>query len=161
MTTPQPTEAEAPVRRSLAMPPVYLLVGILVMIALDRWAPLGAFGGPFARAVGLLLSITGLALGIWCTMLFQTAQTTIKPYETSSALVTRGPYQITRNPIYLGMVLFLAGLNLGLGSWSPFLVIPAFVFIIERRFIRAEEAALSRRFGDEYEIYRRRVRRWV
>jgi protein-S-isoprenylcysteine O-methyltransferase Ste14 len=161
MTTPQPAEAEAPVRQSLAMPPVYLLVAILVMIALDRWAPLGTFDGPFARAVGLLLSIAGLALVIWCTMLFQAAQTTIKPYEASSALVTRGPYRISRNPIYLGMVLFLAGLSLGLGSWSPFLVIPAFMFIIERRFIRAEEGALLRRFGDEYETYRGRVRRWI
>jgi protein-S-isoprenylcysteine O-methyltransferase Ste14 len=90
-----------------------------------------------------------------------TAQTTIKPYETSSALVTGGPYRFSRNPIYLGMVLFLVGLNLGLGSWSPLLAIPAFAFIIERRFIRAEEAALLRRFGDEYETYRRRVRRWI
>ena len=161
MTTPQPAEAGAPVRPSWAMPPVYLLVAILAMIALNRWAPLGAFGGPLARAVGLLLTIAGLALVIWCTMLFQAAQTTIKPYETSSALLTGGPYRISRNPIYLGMVLFLVGLSLGLGSWSPFLVIPAFVFIIETRFIRPEEAALARRFGDEYESYRRRVRRWV
>jgi protein-S-isoprenylcysteine O-methyltransferase Ste14 len=161
MTTPQPVETGAPVRPSWAMPPVFLLVAILVMIALNRWAPLGTFGGSFARAVGLLFSIAGLALGIWCTMLFQAAQTTIKPYETSSALLTGGPYRISRNPIYLGMVLFLIGLNLGLGSWSPFVAIPVFVFIIERRFIRAEEAALSRRFGDEYETYRRRVRRWV
>jgi protein-S-isoprenylcysteine O-methyltransferase Ste14 len=161
MTTPQPAEAGAPVRRSLAMPPVYLLVAILVMIALDRWAPLGTFDGPFARAIGVFLGIAGLALLVWCSRLFVTAQTTIKPYETSSALVTGGPYRYSRNPIYLGMVLFLVGLNLGLGSWSPLLAIPAFAFIIERRFIRAEEAALLRRFGDEYETYRRRVRRWI
>ena len=143
------------------MPPFYLLGAILLMIALDLWAPLGTIDGPIVRAIGVLLGIAGLTLMVWCSRLFQIAQTTIKPYETSSALLTWGPYRISRNPIYLGMVLFLAGLGLGLGSWSPLLVIPAFAVIIERRFIRAEEAALLRRFGDEYGAFRRRVRRWI
>jgi protein-S-isoprenylcysteine O-methyltransferase Ste14 len=69
--------SDVPIRQSWAMPPFYLLVAILLMIALDLWVPLGTLDGLLARAIGMLLGIAGLTLLVWCSRLFQIAQTTI------------------------------------------------------------------------------------
>jgi protein-S-isoprenylcysteine O-methyltransferase Ste14 len=79
----------------------------------------------------------------------------------SSALVVDGPFRFTRNPVYLGMVLFLFGVGVLLGSLTPFLVIPLFALVIDRRFVRVEEAMLTKAFGPSYSAYQSRVRRWL
>ncbi|MCB0226664.1 MAG: isoprenylcysteine carboxylmethyltransferase family protein [Anaerolineae bacterium] len=92
---------------------------------------------------------------------FQTQNTTIKPFEESTALVTGGLYQVSRNPMYLGMVLILAGVAILLGSLTPFGVIPVVIILLNRNFIRFEEQSLAQTFGPLWVEYRQRVRRWV
>ena len=72
-----------------------------------------------------------------------------------------GPFRFTRNPIYLGMVLLLSGAAVGLGSLSPWFVIPPFILAIAFDVIPAEEAMLTETFGDAYRAYQSRVRRWI
>ena len=105
----------------------------------------------------------GASLGVvfWARMLFIKAGTTVKPYHESSELVTMGPFNLTRNPMYLSMTVFLLGLAILLGSLTPFFVIPVFIWIITTRFIRVEERMLEQRFGDSYRAYKTRVRRWI
>jgi protein-S-isoprenylcysteine O-methyltransferase Ste14 len=103
----------------------------------------------------------GLVLNMWGSRLFDRTGTTIKPFETSSALVLHGPYRVSRNPMYLGMVVFLFGVWVLAGSITPFLVVVGFAYFIDRRFIRPEEAMLEQAFGSQYASYRARVRRWV
>jgi protein-S-isoprenylcysteine O-methyltransferase Ste14 len=98
---------------------------------------------------------------LWVAGIFDRAGTTIKPFEESSALVTTGPFRVSRNPVYLGMVLGLLGVAVLAGSLSPFLVIPLFAVLIDRRFIQAEEAQLERTFGASYVAYKSQVRRWL
>ena len=117
-------------------------------------APAYAYGG------GLLI-IIGIVVVVWAARLFQRVGTAIKPFETSSALVTDGPYRYSRNPMYLGMVFVLVGVGLVLGTISPFLVVPLFLWLIQQRFIQFEEAALEGTFGSAYTEYKRRVRRWL
>ena len=113
------------------------------------------------RFVGVPLVLAGVAIMLWAAGLFRRAGTTIKPFETSSRLVLEGPYRYTRNPMYSGMAGILLGTALLLGSLTPLLVIPVFVAVIQRRFIRAEEAMLETAFADAYRRYKTRVRRWV
>ncbi|MCB0182563.1 MAG: isoprenylcysteine carboxylmethyltransferase family protein, partial [Anaerolineae bacterium] len=82
-------------------------------------------------------------------------------FEESTALVTGGLYQVSRNPMYLGMVLILAGVAILLGSLTPFGVIPVVIILLNRNFIRFEEQSLAQTFGPRWVEYRQRVRRWV
>ncbi len=107
--------------------------------------------------------IIGLALGlmVWAALHFRRAGTNIHPHQPSLALVTAGPYQFTRNPMYLGMAGILLGAALLLGSLTPFIVIPGFMALISERFIEAEEAKLEAAFGQRYLGYKDKVRRWL
>src|SRR5438094_494295 len=82
-------------------------------------------------------------------------------FQEASAVIPSGPYRFTRNPIYLSMASLLLGAAVFAGSLSPFVVVPAFILIIEKLFISTEEAMLAQRFPAEYAAYSARVRRWL
>lgn len=113
------------------------------------------------RWAGLALMAGGAALAASVIRLFRKAGTTVKPLERSTALITRGPFRVSRNPIYLGLVAILAGLATLLGTLAPWALVPAFIVIITQRFIQAEEKMLDETFGQEYRRYMQRVRRWL
>ena len=112
------------------------------------------------RVGGLVPVLVGVALIVWADRLFKHAGTTIRPFQPTAALVPTGPFCHIRNPMYLGMVLLLAGIAIGLGSASPWLVIPLFVWLVTARFIVAEERKLEAAFGSQYVDYKAKVRRW-
>ncbi|HVN16881.1 MAG TPA: isoprenylcysteine carboxylmethyltransferase family protein, partial [Anaerolineales bacterium] len=92
---------------------------------------------------------------------FHQADTPVCPFEASSVLVTYGLYRFTRNPMYLGFVLILFGAFILLGSLTPFVIALAFVFLMDRMFIRMEEQKLAATFGAQWEEYKSRTRRWL
>jgi len=100
-------------------------------------------------------------VNLWADRLLKQKGTSVKPFEPTSVLIVDGPFRFSRNPMYLGMVLILAGIALALGTLSPWLVVPVFMWQIMRRFIVAEEAKLAAAFGNRYIEYRRKVRRWL
>ena len=143
------------------LPPVYFLLALIAMVALHYLVPIAQLiSSPFCYT-GIVLVVSAIALVLWAAVLFQRAGTTIKPFQESSALIARGPYRITRNPMYVGMVGALLGIAVLLGSVAPFLVIPVFAALIQSKFIRAEEAALERTFGSVFLDYKSKVRRWL
>ena len=101
------------------------------------------------------------ALAVFVALIFKRRGTTILPFRESTALVTSGPFRYSRNPIYCGMIAMLIGLGVLLDSATPFVIVPVFGWIIDRYFIRREEADLETVFGAEYEAYKARVRRWL
>ena len=105
--------------------------------------------------------VVGGILNLLADRQFKQRGTTVKPFEPSSALVTDGIFRYSRNPMYLGMYIFLAGLGIGLGSALPFLVIPVFAVWMNLKFVVPEEEMLARQFGDAYAEYAERVRRWL
>ena len=143
------------------IPPVYFLLALMAMVALHYLVPIAQLINSLFRYTGIVLVVSAIALVLWAAVLFRRAGTTIKPFQKSSALITGGPYRITRNPIYVGMVGALIGTAVLLGSVAPFLVIPAFAALIQSKFIRAEEAALERTFGSVFLDYKSKVRRWL
>jgi len=155
------TEGTPSIVKKKILPPFYFLAAMFAMLALWAWAPLLAKFPAWLRYLGLPFILIGCVLGLWTDHLFKRAGTTIKPFEESSALIVSGPYRLSRNPIYLGMVLALFGFGLVLGALTPVLVIIPFAFLIDRLFIRAEEAALEAKFGDIYRSFTSRVRRWL
>ena len=144
------------------LPPVVLVVALVFMAALHLLVPVTQlFTSPWRVIVGGCPLGAGIAINLWADKLFKEKGTSVKPFEPSTALVTDGPFAFTRHPMYLGMLLILAGVALCLGSLSPWLVVPAFVWQITRRFVRPEEAKLEVTFGESYREYKRRVRRWL
>ena len=75
-------------------------------------------------------------------------------------IVEQGPYRFVRNPMYLGHMIFLAGLALLLGSWIAAAVLAFHVVWFDGR-AREDEAHLESLFGEPYRAYRRRVKRWI
>jgi len=119
-----------------------------------RLTPPRPFLGPALAAGGLVVMLAG-----W--RLFVTRHVAICPTAHTARLITSGIYRVTRNPMYLGLVLIMLGAAVGVGS-SPFYgAALAYFMLMDRVFCRYEEAKLIALFGEEYDAYRRRVRRWL
>ncbi|MDY8110745.1 isoprenylcysteine carboxylmethyltransferase family protein [Fulvimarina sp. 2208YS6-2-32] len=122
--------------------------------------PIVAFGQPVTALLGAMLAVCGFAIAIWAAIWFGRKKTAIEPGETPKALIVEGPFRINRNPIYTGMALVLLGVAVWLGALSAVIVALGFPFVITARFIRDEEAALRKAFGQKAERYFAGTRRW-
>jgi protein-S-isoprenylcysteine O-methyltransferase Ste14 len=143
------------------LPPALFLFAMLVAALLHALLPLAhVIAWPW-RVVGALPIGAGLMLNGVHSKLFERRGTPIHPYAQPTLLVESGAFRWTRNPMYLGLVLGLVGEALLLGSASPWLIVPAFTWVITTRFIRVEEEHMAARFGPAYADYRSRVRRWI
>ena len=92
---------------------------------------------------------------------FRKHKTTVVPHQTPSALIQTGIFRRTRNPIYLGDALVLAGLILRWDAVLALPLVPIFIWIIEKRFIIAEEDRMRREFRADFARYASKVRRWM
>lgn len=142
-------------------PPVWFALALATMIALDHWLPLAGVVPAGWRWLGLIVAVPGFGQGLWGIAHFVKAGTPLKPFTEATGFVRAGPYRYTRNPMYLGLLCVLIGSAIGLGSLSPWLIPPLFVWVITERFIRAEERMLEARFGEDFRRYRASVRRWL
>ena len=143
------------------LPSFYFLVTAATMAGLHFLAPIGMLLHPPITDLGALLIAIGLGVLVWAAATFARVGTPIKPFEESTQLVTGGMYRLTRNPMYLGMVIVLFGIAILFGTISAFFPIPLFVWLIQTNFIGFEETALESTFGDEYRKYKKTVRRWL
>jgi protein-S-isoprenylcysteine O-methyltransferase Ste14 len=143
------------------MPTSWLLIALVAMAALRLVFPIATvIPGPWGLA-GIVLLALGVAMNLAADRAFHKAGTTVKPFEESSALLTNGVFRLTRNPMYLGFVLILAGAAALLGSLTPWLVIPAFAVLIDRMYITGEERMLAAKFGPAWQEYSKKTRRWL
>jgi protein-S-isoprenylcysteine O-methyltransferase Ste14 len=123
-----------------------------------------ALGGwPLLRLAAIGLALAGLAIAGAGALSFRRARTTVNPLKPAdtTALVTSGTFALTRNPMYLGMALLLAGWAAWLGTPWALAGMALFVAWITRFQIVPEERVLARLFGADFEAYRLRVRRWI
>lgn len=143
-------------------PPIWALAILLLAYGLERnfgWAAANLVRSlPLAIAFGAF----GLSGAAWAVLSFLSAGTEIEPASVANKkLVTRGPFRATRNPMYLGLFLMTLGIAFYRGTLSFFLV-PICIFLVcDFIFIPFEEAKMRRQFGDQYEEYCARVRRWI
>ena len=105
--------------------------------------------------------ILALALVAWAIVTITRAGSNVPTNLPTTTVVERGPYRLTRNPIYLGMSLGLIGLAIGFDDLWLLLMLVPFALVIRYGVVAREEAYLERKFGDVYRGYRSRVRRWL
>lgn len=144
-------------------PPVVALLLGGAMAGVANWPPILPWPQPWARLLVGALALTGLACDLSGLLRFRRAHTTVNPLtpQKTSALVTGGIYRLTRNPMYLGLALWLTAWAVHLGSLWPLAGPVLFVAYITRFQILPEERHLHARFGAEYLAYTERVRRWL
>ena len=148
----------------LKVPPV----AVFVVFGALMWGLAGALPGlffpvPGAAIIAAVLASIGAALGVAGLLAFRRHGTTVHPIhpDKASAIVSEGVYRHTRNPMYLGLALFL----LAWGAWLSNLVslagVPAFIAYMTRFQIRPEEQALLAKFGPAFGDYMQSARRWL
>ncbi|HEY3588061.1 MAG TPA: isoprenylcysteine carboxylmethyltransferase family protein [Myxococcaceae bacterium] len=157
MTAPRhPLETRVP-------PPVVALVVALAMWAANQLVPGTSTPGVVRTVVSGVLFALAILVAWSGIRTFARLRTSIDPHhpEKATTLVTGGIFRLSRNPMYLSMVLALLGWAARLGRVWLVLGPVAFVLFVTRFQIRPEERALAEKFGAEYENYRRRTRRWL
>ena len=144
-------------------PPVVAVAVAVAMWAAGRLVPWSRAAGGGRNVLSGGLFALAILVGWSGIRTFARVRTSLDPHhpERASALVTGGIFGLSRNPMYLSMVLALLGWAARLGQLWLVLGPVAFVLYVTRFQIRPEERALAEKFGAEYEIYRRRTRRWI
>jgi protein-S-isoprenylcysteine O-methyltransferase Ste14 len=107
-----------------------------------------------------LLTIAA-AIGLWALVLMLRARTGIIPHHPATALIKTGPFRISRNPLYVTIILSYLGAAWWIDVAAAVALLPFAIVVLQLLVIRREEAYLERRFGDDYRRYRERVRRWI
>ncbi|HEV2565389.1 MAG TPA: isoprenylcysteine carboxylmethyltransferase family protein [Microvirga sp.] len=146
----------------LIRPPLAWGLAVLAGLSLHWLVPL-----PFLPATapaawfGTAVFVLALALVVWAIATMTRAGSNVPTNRPTITIVESGPYRFTRNPIYLGMFLGLAGLAIAFDTlWLLIMLVP-FVIVIRYGVVAREEAYLDRKFGDSYRVYHSRVRRWL
>ncbi|MEZ5797375.1 MAG: isoprenylcysteine carboxylmethyltransferase family protein [Paracoccaceae bacterium] len=145
--------------RALDWPPVWTAaaVGLVWVLSLVMpWPILGATG----QVLGAVAALTGLGLMLAAVLEMRAARTTFIPRRQPTALVTTGVFEWSRNPIYLGDVLVLAGAMLWFKLVWALPMLGVFGWILRWRFIDGEEQRLLEAFGAEYGLWAARTARW-
>jgi protein-S-isoprenylcysteine O-methyltransferase Ste14 len=110
---------------------------------------------------GAIIGSAILGLGLWSVLLFRRGGQDENPWKPTPRIEERGPFRLTRNPMYLQMVLVCMGFSVVLMNWWVLVLTPFGAWLLQRFAIVPEEAYLETKFGEPYLSYKRRVRRWL
>ena len=148
-------------KKRKVLPGVYLLMTLIMMWLMHIFLPVYHYVREPAAYAGIALVFLGIAMTAVSAGSFKKAGTGLLPFDEATTLVTTGFYRYTRNPMYLGMFLILAGSAFLMGSVGAALPMVIFVLIIRNNFVLGEERFLEASFGQQYLDYKSKVRRWL
>jgi protein-S-isoprenylcysteine O-methyltransferase Ste14 len=155
------TQNERDTAGVVAPPPLIYLGGLAIGFGLEALLPGASLPGAIRWALGGALVVAGVALLASFNTAFTRKGTAVQPWKPTTAIVTTGPYRLTRNPAYLGMALVYVGIALLAEALWVLAPLPLVLAIMDRAVIAREERYLERRFGREYLDYKTRARRWI
>ena len=141
--------------------PVYYAITFVIGLGVGNAIPWRLPDLEALRLTGWALLVIGIFVGPGSAIAFVRTGTTLNPAGRPSSLVTRGVFNLTRNPMYLGLAIAYAGLALMLWRLGPLLLLPVPVLLLNFLVIPFEEKRLREAFGNRFALYCRRVRRWV
>jgi protein-S-isoprenylcysteine O-methyltransferase Ste14 len=142
-------------------PPLIYIVLFGLGLLLHQLVPVTFLPIIPARVAALIGSGCGVLLIGWSNLLFRRAHTSLMPIKPTTALVIAGPYRLTRNPIYLGLLCIYIAAALWFGVAWALLLVPLVMLTVQRLAIIKEERYLEQKFGDAYRQYRAQVQRWI
>jgi len=143
------------------IPPVYLFLSIVMMVLIYFLSP-GMKVLPFPwNLFGIMPLALGIVLNLIADRSFKKHETTVKPIEQSTTLITTGAFSISRHPMYLGFVLILLGIAVLMKCLAPYVIVFVFAVLMGAIFIKYEEKKLEETFGEDWLAYKKKVRRWL
>jgi protein-S-isoprenylcysteine O-methyltransferase Ste14 len=148
----------------IAPPPLIATVAVVFGLLLDRMWPVSVISTVLTFwdriAIGLLIAAAGAALAVSAERRFKAVGTNVPPWKPALNLATTGVYAWLRNPMYVGLMLLVAGLGIALGSdWTLLLLVPM-ALLLHHGVVLREERYLEAKFGEDYRRYKARVPRW-
>jgi protein-S-isoprenylcysteine O-methyltransferase Ste14 len=141
-------------------PPLIYVAFFLAGVVLQRYVPMARLPD-WTEVLAALLITAWLVLTVWSFRRFWASGTSIVPVRPATTLVIEGPYRLTRNPMYLGLLLLYIGVSCLSGRTWPLLLAPILVYVVHVAVIGREERYLIRKFGDDYRRYQTMVRPWL
>ncbi len=144
-------------------PPLQALICGILMWVVDKQLPGGQLESAIQLPMATLFAVSGIVLVVFSMLAFRRASTTADPFrpEEASRLVVDGVFGYSRNPMYVSLALVLISWAIWLGSVYNVVVLALFVTYITFFQIKPEEEVLRPLFGESYEHYCSKVRRWV
>ncbi len=160
----QESHSEIDGRLDLKVLPLTMCLYMILIGILFSWIATWFVSVELGKAWGFLgiALVVGSYLNIkWCFRLFSAAKTNTNTTKPALAIVDRGPYKISRNPMYLSYVVAYAGVSLLANSFVMLALTPAFMRWLTQWVIKPEESYLEKHFGEEYLKLKRSTRRWL
>jgi len=147
----------------IKLPILLVVVFILLMSLIDTTDVITGYAFQYQTLISSLLFIVGVIIVAVGGYQFKKANTTVNPMtpEKATQLVTVGLYRYSRNPMYIGFLFWLIACALFLGNPVNLLLLPLYVFLVNKLYITPEENALEVLFEGEFRKYKKRVRRWL
>src|SRR3989344_1620647 len=150
------------IKKPFKIKPPYIAFLLLFLSWLaDYFFPQFDFINNPLNRLGIYIFILGIALMCWAFYLFKKNKTPIIPGQKPTFVVTKGPYNFTRNPMYLGVTTALFGASFYIGNLLSFLSPLIFFLVMNYYFIPFEEKLMESIFGKKYLDYKKKVRRWI
>ncbi|HMR45979.1 MAG TPA: isoprenylcysteine carboxylmethyltransferase family protein [Bacteroidia bacterium] len=144
-------------------PPLFYVATFLAAIFLQKKIPFATnfFHYRLSKVAGIAMLITAVFFLFRSLRQFFLTKNTVMLIKPATSLQTTGIYSITRNPMYVGLLFVYIGLTFLIGNLWNFIFFPLLVIFIQEYIIKREEKYLQHEFGQEYEMYKQRVRRWL
>lgn len=145
-------------------PPLLFAAALLLGVVVHRIVPVAAApppAVPLLRLAGLALAVSSGVLAAAAFVTLGRHRTTFRTDRPVSALVTSGPFRVTRNPMYLSLAILIAGVGALVNSLWPLALLVPVIVVVQRLAIVPEERYMAELFGSAYEQYCRKVRRWL
>jgi protein-S-isoprenylcysteine O-methyltransferase Ste14 len=144
-------------------PPLIYAAIFFLSILMQKIIPIdnSFFESQNATIAGIVLIAIALLFILPALIKFVQSKNTLVTIKSATSLQTKGIYSLTRNPMYMGLLILYSGIAMLEGNWWTFIFIPLIIIIVQSYVIRGEENYLQRAFGEEYNAYRKKVRRWI
>lgn len=144
-------------------PPLIYVAFFLSSRVLQNLRPLDQkiFNSTTTKIIGGIFILMYLLFFIAALKRFILSKNTLVTIKPANSLETSGIYSFTRNPMYLSLLFLYSGLAIFFGNWWTFVLIPLLIAVIQLYVIKREETYLRHAFGERYEAYTKRVRRWI
>ena len=146
---------------TIPWPPLLFGGAAAAALAVHGLVPLPFPDGPMWQVPGALMAVAAITIDLLAFAAFRRHQTTILPHRGADHLITTGIYGWSRNPIYLGNLLLVAGAGLFFGIWWLVLAAPIALLLTRKLAVEREERHLARRFGQAWQDYARTTHRWL
>ncbi len=145
----------------IAFPPLIWLVGALMSGLVHFLFPHRMSDRSLLLPLGIALAVLAPSTVAWAAITMRAAGTNVDPAKPALIIVRKGPYRLTRNPMYLALCLLQIALSFILNDWITLLFVIPLALVLHYGVILREERYLEAKFGEPYLALKRQVRRWI